>query len=69
MSHLLVGRLSWQLSVFQILNATTRPVGENEPMLTAEEQRELRHCWEAGWSAEAFAEMLQNRDLHLKLVG
>lgn len=64
-----MSRLTWNMEVFQILNSTTRPVGENEPMLTAEEQRELRHCWEAGWSPEAFAEMLQHRDNHLKLVG
>lgn len=64
-----MSRLTWNMEVFQILNATTRPVGENEPMLTAEEQKELRHCWEAGWSAEAFSEMLQKRDRHMEIVG
>lgn len=65
----LAGRLSWQLKVFEILNATTRPVGENQPMLSHEEQLEMRRCWANGWSAEAFSEMLQKRDLHLRLVG
>jgi hypothetical protein len=62
-------RLSWQLAVYELLNATTRPVGQNQPMLSAEEQQELRRCWMNGWSPEAFAEMLQKRDEHLKMVG
>lgn len=64
-----MSRLTWNMEVYTRLNATTRPVGENEPMLTPEEQRELRHCWEAGWDPSAFAEMLQKRDMHLRLVG
>lgn len=65
----LSGRLSWQLDVFNILNATTRPVGQNQPMLSPEEQIEMRKCWLNGWSSYAFAEMLQKRDEHLRLVG
>lgn len=57
------------MEVYQRLNATTRPVGENQPMLSLDEQREMKHCWEMGWSASAFAEMLRLRDEHLKLVG
>lgn len=64
-----MSRLSWNMEVYQLLNASTRPVGENQPMLTPEEQKELRHCWEAGWSPASFSEMLQKRDMHLRLVG
>lgn len=65
----LAGRLTWQLAVYRLLNASTRPVGGNNPMLTAEEQHEMRHCWVMGWSPEAFALMLSKRDEHLRLVG
>jgi hypothetical protein len=57
------------LEVYNLLNASTRPVGEHQPMLTVEEQHEMKKCWANGWSAEAFAEMLRLRDEHLKMVG
>lgn len=65
----LSSRLSWNLRVYELLNASTRPVGENQPMLSHEEQIEMRKCWVLGWSAEAFSEMLIARDEHLKMVG
>lgn len=65
----LSSRLSWNLRVYELLNEATRPVGDRQPILSPDEQRELRHCWAAGWSPEAFSEMLIARDEHLKLVG
>lgn len=62
----LSGRLSWQLEVYRLLNESTRPVGENQPMLTAEEQAEMKRCWIDGWSPSAYAQLLIDRDLHLE---
>lgn len=65
----LSSRLAWNLEVYKLLNESTRPVGEHQPMLTVEEQHEMRNCWASGWSAASFVEMLNKRDLHLRLVG
>lgn len=63
----LAGRLSWQLAVYRLLNASTRPVGETEPILSVAEQREMREKWAMGWSPEAYAQLLNDRDVSLRL--
>lgn len=69
MTDSIMPRLSWQLEAYKQLNASTRPVGEHQPMLTVAEQHEMRRCWANGWSVEAYVEMLNKRDEHLKVVG
>lgn len=44
MSDSLMPRLSWNLAVYEILNATTRPIGEHQPILDAAEQDDASDC-------------------------